>query len=183
MFDDKEILNFKEKYPNVVFGEDTQTAWGKSPYMDTNVVFTSHPRNNKISPETKDPSEWTGERSGWQNEGYRNCCTSVVWVGEALSARLMRAEKYWNHDPFFAYVDRWMTEDREGIKKALEKGKKILIEKKLLPEWVESGGRNAGKSDESDAGSKRKDPRTDPFSQEMWDTYRNNLPPVLTIKE
>ena len=40
---------------------------------------------------------------------YRDCCTSAYWVGEALAARMLRAEAIWDHDPFFAYVDRWMA--------------------------------------------------------------------------
>ena len=44
-------------------------------------------------------------------ESYRRCCTSIAWVGEALSARLLGAEGIWNHPAFFDYVDRWMTED------------------------------------------------------------------------
>lgn len=44
-------------------------------------------------------------------EAYRRCCTSVSWVGEALTIHLMRAENVWNYPPFFDYVDRWMTED------------------------------------------------------------------------
>ena len=45
------------------------------------------------------------------NESYRRASTSHGWVGEALAARIMHAEKYWDHDAFFSYVDRWMTED------------------------------------------------------------------------
>ena len=32
-------------------------------------------------------------------------------VGALLAARLMHVENVWAHDSFFAYVDRWMTED------------------------------------------------------------------------
>ena len=32
----------------------------------------------------------------------------------------MRAEKYWDHDPFFDYVDRWMeTEDIHATAKVI----------------------------------------------------------------
>lgn len=44
-------------------------------------------------------------------ENYRRCCTSVSWIGEALAARLIGVEKYWNHPAFFDYVKRWMTEE------------------------------------------------------------------------
>ena len=39
------------------------------------------------------------------------CCTSIAWVGEALAARILHAEKAWDHEAFFDYMDRWMTED------------------------------------------------------------------------
>jgi hypothetical protein len=45
---------------------------------------------------------------------YRNCCTSVTWVGEALAARIMGLTAAWGHAPFFAYVDRWMKVDVPG---------------------------------------------------------------------
>jgi hypothetical protein len=41
----------------------------------------------------------------------------VGWVAQALALRLLHAEKAWNHDAFFAYVDRWMFEnDAEFVK-------------------------------------------------------------------
>jgi hypothetical protein len=72
--------------------------------------------------EHKHPSEWTvdgrglpgdpnaGSNSDWRAESYRQCCNGHVWVGQALAARLMGLKDSWNHDPFFDYVDRWMTE-------------------------------------------------------------------------
>lgn len=45
---------------------------------------------------------------------YRNCCTSPVWVGEALAARIMGLQADWGNDAFFDYVDRWMSGDVEG---------------------------------------------------------------------
>jgi hypothetical protein len=45
---------------------------------------------------------------------YRVCCTSHTWVGEALAIRLMGGMAAWGHDPFFAYVDRWVEGDVEG---------------------------------------------------------------------
>jgi hypothetical protein len=57
------------------------------------------------------PDQW--EYQG--GEGYRRCCTSICWIGQALAARLMAAQDEWNHDAFFAYADRWMdaTGDEE----------------------------------------------------------------------
>ena len=48
--------------------------------------------------------------------------TSCEWPGQALAAHLMRAEKYFHHDPFFAYVDRWMQEDLIAELKAVRDG-------------------------------------------------------------
>ena len=54
------------------------------------------------------PSAWPG----LMGEDYRRCCTSSAWIGEALAARLVPGmQSAWNHAPFFAYADRWMTED------------------------------------------------------------------------
>ncbi len=44
-------------------------------------------------------------------EAYRRCCTSVSWVGEALTIHVLKAETLWNQPAFLDYVDRWMTED------------------------------------------------------------------------
>jgi len=42
---------------------------------------------------------------------------------KALAARLMHAEKIWNYDAFFAYVDRWMYEDDTDAVKAIKDAK------------------------------------------------------------
>jgi hypothetical protein len=44
-------------------------------------------------------------------EAYRRCCTSLCWIGEALTMHLLGAESIWNHPAFFAYADRWMCEN------------------------------------------------------------------------
>lgn len=41
--------------------------------------------------------------------GYMFCCTSHVWVGEALAARLCSAQDMWNWNAFFDFVDRWVA--------------------------------------------------------------------------
>jgi hypothetical protein len=78
----------------------------------------------------------------------------IAWVGQALAARLLHAEKAWDHDAFFDYVDRWMTEDDtqhlEEIKKA--KGWDYSMS------WA------------------RQRQTWDPFVEAMWAKYRNNLP-------
>lgn len=47
-------------------------------------------------------------------EDYRNCCTSVTWVGEALAVHALDLASAWGHDPFLAYVDRWVAGEVEG---------------------------------------------------------------------
>ena len=44
-------------------------------------------------------------------EAYRRCCTSMCWIGEALTMHLMGAETLWNHPAFFDYAARWMCEN------------------------------------------------------------------------
>ena len=53
------------------------------------------------------PSHWIDQTG----EGYRRCCTSNSWVGQALALRVLNAESIWQHPAFFDYVDRWMYED------------------------------------------------------------------------
>jgi hypothetical protein len=46
-------------------------------------------------------------------EGYRACCTSHAWVGEAILMLLWKNSNLiiaWNHDVFFDYIYRWMTQ-------------------------------------------------------------------------
>jgi hypothetical protein len=74
-----------------------------------------------------DPSQWTtlgndgsGQNAGCHAEAYRRCCTSLAWVGQALSALMMNAKAAWGHDAFFDYCDRWMKEvDTDAIRTKL----------------------------------------------------------------
>ena len=79
------------------------------------------------------------------NETYRRCCTSVAYAGIALAARLMHAEKIWNYDAFFAYVDRWMYEDDPDVEIFQEMttafkvhgwGSGLYKEGDILEKWV-----------------------------------------------
>ena len=88
------------------------------------------------------------------NESYRRL-NGTAWVGEALAARIMHAEKNWDHDAFFAYVDRWMTEDDTEFVKQVkdQKGWDFSADWQLQrATWY-------------------------PFVNEMWKKYRDNLPP------
>ena len=92
------------------------------------------------------PSEWPG----LLGESYRRCCTSIAWVGQALAARLMHAQGMWDHDAFFDYVDRWMTEDDAEALRAIKE--------------------NAGADFSADWA--RQGQAWDPFVEEMWARYR-----------
>ncbi|MEX0745949.1 MAG: hypothetical protein WD118_10155 [Phycisphaeraceae bacterium] len=160
LFDDESMSQPTKTYPSLVFGEDTQTADGQS-WTGHDTVFTSHPRWADESLELHRPEDWAaireenGRRRGFQSDGYRRCCTSIVWPGQALVARIMRAEEDWDHEPFFRYVDRWMEE--EDIQ--------------ATARVVEAARGN------DDSWTFRQLP-TDPFQQEMWDMYRHDLPPA-----
>jgi hypothetical protein len=78
-------------------------------------------------------------------------------VGEALAARILHAEELWDHPAFFDYVDRWMTPDDEE-----------LLEKLIADTGTEWYG----------AAWARQGQAWDDFVNEMWATYRNNLPPA-----
>jgi hypothetical protein len=176
MLGDDEMRAPNQTYPKVLFGEDTQTAWGKS-WTGHNVVFTSHPAwcdSNFNSPELAHPSEWAAIRAkdryrrGDQSDGYRRCCTSIEWPGQALAAHLMRAEKYWNWDPFFAYVDRWMGEED------------IHATAKTVLDAAKAAAEKEGATDAAKGYAEGKwilaQPRSNPFFLAMWSAYRKNLP-------
>jgi hypothetical protein len=143
--------------PKVEFDEDGHTAFGKS-WTGANVVFTGqYPAIAQEQPdrgpyEHLPPAEWPGPRNT-MSEGYRRCCTGLSWVGEALAARMMRAEKMWDHDAFFVYVDRWMTEDDAEFVKAI----KEATGQDYSASWARQGQ------------------AWDAFVNEMWATYRPTL--------
>jgi len=124
------MKNVSATFPNQ-FGEDMQTVYvNKIPpagtfqqaWQGATVIYGGHygvtPDGTPVSVglygpyEQLQPSSWPLINGDEQlGEAYRRCCTSVSWVGEALTIHLMQAENVWNYPPFFDYVDRWMTED------------------------------------------------------------------------
>ncbi|MDM8007792.1 MAG: thrombospondin type 3 repeat-containing protein [Phycisphaerae bacterium] len=56
----------------------------------------------------------------WKAEAYRRSTTSQSWVSLALAARIMKAQSLWEHDAFFDYVDRWMTQNDQNARSLLE---------------------------------------------------------------
>jgi hypothetical protein len=144
--------------PSLRFGEDMQTMYGAC-WTGAKVVYAGHQGvfDGKIVATTpgwgpyehKPPSQWAD--SNQIGEDYRRCCTSLSWVSEALCARIMKATKLWNHDAFFDYVDRWMTENDSAA----------VIEIKRAKGWDYS------------ADWARQRQCWDPFVQNMWKTYRS----------
>jgi len=155
LLNDSEMRSPTITYPNVKFGEDMQTMYANG-WTGTNVVYGGHmgPDGDEVQQgwgpyEHLHPSQWTSNIG----ENYRRCCTSIAWVGQALAARLMGAREYWNHNAFFEYVDRWMTED----------------DSEHVVEILNSFG------EDYSASWQRQGQTWDTFVNEMWDTYRTTI--------
>jgi hypothetical protein len=125
------MKNVSTTFPNQ-FGEDMQALYiNKLPpagtfqhaWQGATVIYGGHygvkTDGTPVTPgglygpyEQTQPSTWPlltpTEQLG---EVYRRCCTSVSWVGEALTIHILKAETTWNQPAFLDYVDRWMTED------------------------------------------------------------------------
>jgi hypothetical protein len=159
---DDELANINNSFPKVSFGEDEQTAYGDC-WTGAKVVFAGHSgidaatgagrsRGNGWGPyEHMPPSQWKQGQN--TSESYRRCCTSVGWVAQALALRLMHAEKAWNHDAFFDYVDRWMHEDDVAFVRTIKETTGRDHDK----EWARQGQ------------------AWDAFVNEMWAKYRPAL--------
>lgn len=186
MLDEPTAKEPGKHFPETQFHEDTQTAFGplfyrgqkfEKSWSGSRAIFLGHStplpdKDGKIeTPEAHwlkgwglvdvyHPKDWPkGKRVA--SESYRIANTSGCWVGQALAARIMHAEKYWNHDAFFAYVDRWMTEDDTPH-----------IEAKKEAGWGDYTTRKYGSFGRQGyiAGSR--------WVRAMWNEYRNNLPPA-----
>jgi len=109
------------------------------------------------------PTEWPRLKPDRApaSEGYRRANTSNSWIGQALAVRLMHAEKVWDHDAFFAYVDRWMTEDDTPFVEAIRNAGGMDWTKAKRGEFGRQGYVMQAK-----------------FVREMWDAWRNALPPA-----
>ena len=143
-------------YPYLKFSEDEQTMFGES-WTGARVVWAGHmgkdgPPPDRGAYEHLPPAEWGGPTG----ESYRRCCTSNAWVGEALAVRILHAESLWNHDAFFAYCDRWMTEDDTEAIATIKAAKGW----DYSAEWSRQGF------------------VWDPVVKDLWQRYRDNLPPA-----
>ena len=156
MLGDKEIQSFQPNY-KARFGEDMQTMHGKG-WNGAKALYAGHVGAEGSKTETGWGAYEHLHPSKWQSmigENYRRCCTSNAWAGQALAARIMHAEKVWNHDPFFDYLDRWMEEDdTEDIR---------IIKEATGQDYSTSWTRQRQ--------------AWDPFVKQMWAKYRHNLPP------
>jgi len=159
---DESLARINQSFPKVSFGEDEQTAYGDC-WTGAQVVFTGHSgidavtgagrsRGSGWGPyEHLPPAEW---KSGANtSEAYRRCCTSVGWVAQALALRLMQAERSWDHDAFFDYVDRWMEEDDAQFVKTIREATGKDHDK----DWARPGQ------------------AWDAFVNEMWARHRRTL--------
>ena len=165
LLSDDELANINRSFPKASFGEDEQTAYGDC-WTGAKVVFTGHSgideatgrgrdraRNHAWGPyEHTPPSQWKeGQKT---SEAYRRCCTSTGWGAQALALRLLHAEKFWNHDPFFDYVDRWMDEDDSEFVKIIVKSTGLDMDH----DWS------------------RQKACWEPFVNEMWSKHRTDSP-------
>jgi len=152
----------KAQYPT---GEDGNTYYGKCWTGATVCWGMYHTFAPKQDHEEKPPSAWTfdgrgkpgdpgaGHDSDSRGESYRRGCTSSTWVGEALSARLLKMEVVWNYPPFFDYVDRWMYEDDTEFCRAIVEA---ALGKFTIGTFVQKTSRS-------------------PFINAMWAAYRPTL--------
>jgi len=108
LLEDKGMLSVKAR-----FAEDDQTYFGMG-YRGQKALFMISPGNPNRHHEERQPSSWSsygkGSNDGWKAEGYRQL-NGPTWIGSGLAARLLGLELAWNHEPFFAYVDRWVSDE------------------------------------------------------------------------
>ena len=175
MFGSEAMGRPDKTFPHIIFQEDDQTVYGKG-WTGATALFAGHigksgwdlypDRDSRgFFAEPIHPSEWPNDKKGTKfsnpgrtAEGYRRCCTSHAWVATALSIRIMRAEKVWNHNAFGDYCDRWMTEDDTEHVKILKEHADMVID-----------------------GPKRQGQTWDPWVDAMYKRYRNDLPPAKEI--
>lgn len=184
MLDDAAMQSPVKSIPGLRFAEDDQTALGPVTYRGktferswtgAKAVFQGHsPYRWDSVPWEKGwglldvyhPSEWPRRTDGGDtlaSEGYRRANTSPGWVSTALAARMMHVEEVWDHDAFFAYVDRWMTEDDTAFNVALKEAGWHDYTSVKFGEFGRQGYI-------SGSGGK--------WVLEMWTAYRDNLPPA-----
>jgi len=197
MLDDPTMHALSKSFPNARFHEDDQTAFcpvvyqGKTyehSWSGARVIWTGHYgyRNGEFPAKRWSsgygptdlftPSEWP---SPWNegSEGYRRNATSASWVAQTLAARLMHAEKLWDHSAYFAYVDRWMTQDDAKAVDAMVANVEAKLAAATTDEErtaLEAARAKIEKANRGGTISCRSELL--PIVRELWDTYRDNLP-------
>jgi hypothetical protein len=184
MLCDEDMQSPAKKLPALAFHEDDQTAMGPvtvrghtydKSWSGSRAIFMGH--SPYLTNTMKDhwekgwgvidviaPAEWPKRPDGGNvlaSEGYRRANTSMSWVGTALAVRMMHLEKMWDHEAFFAYMDRWMAEDDTKLNQAMKDAG-----------WIDYTHTPAGRSGRQGAiGGPG-------WIRDMWTKYRNNLPPA-----
>ena len=104
------------KHVQASFAEDQQTYYGQG-YRGQKALWRIDPgesrKHEHLPPQRWDGPPFKGANNGWKSEAYRRL-NGPTWIGQALAARLLGAKRYWNHDAFFDYVDRWVAEAKDG---------------------------------------------------------------------
>jgi hypothetical protein len=160
---DDEMAAPNKTFPKVEFGEDNQTMFGEG-WTGAKALFAGHSGIQTSTGKAErpewgpyehlPPSKWA--KGNFTSECYRRANSSSSWVGEALAMRMLHGETNWNHDAFFAYVDRWMTEDDTGPGRT------------IMQSWPEIGLNDHDKWN-------REGYTLDPFVRTMWDKYRQHF--------
>jgi hypothetical protein len=139
--------------------EDQQTYFGNG-FRGQKVLWRIRP--TAPAHEESPPDQWKEGRfagninTGWRHESYR-LGNGPTWVGQALAARLLGAEKLWNHDAFFEYVDRWVAEGNDGT---FVHPKNASTAEPLEPDALK------------EIKPKSYNPYSSVFVEKMWETYR-----------
>jgi len=164
LLDDPRMQSPTKTLPDLVFSEDRQTmfdvAWtGARAVYAGHAGRDGHPRHAGWGRyEHLPPEQWEFNAESW-----RRCRTSSAWVAQALAARLLRLEAQWNHEAFFAYVDRWIFEDDTAFVARIRQAKGW----DFSADWARQGA------------------ACDPCTKAMWQRYRTapGMPPADTWKE
>ena len=171
---DEQMASPSKSFPKCSFQEDEQTAYGPA-WNGANVVFCGHSGYDAATLKSRDrvrggsmwgfyehlhPSLWVKDQV--QSDGYRRCCNSRTWQAQALVGRIMKLEKYWAHDAFFDYVDRWMYQEETDEMWKAASDANVRVGWSPLKEWARQGQVE------------------DKFAQAMWKKYRTapGMPPT-----
>jgi len=132
------------------FAEDMQTYYGTG-WMGQPALFQMVVHTGPKPPyEHKPPTQW--DKYDNRSEGYR-IVNGTAWPATALAVRMMGLVNQWQHDAFFDYLDRWMSEQDP-----------YAANRKAL------GGEKRSTRPKQEAGT------FDPWTDAMWRMHRDNAP-------